>query len=342
MRLGEREYAQGTEELKLPLRRVAVLLPPHLRCEANHQHFNGLSNRGERVLRCLYCAQEPAPPFHLYPFEPAGMHSREDLPLEKPRFKIAPSPEAEAMVKRFLPLQAEVTISCRPAGGISEMLTAAASLSEQGYRVIPHLPAQMIPSTIFRRKSLTNLTRSGIGRVVVMAGDSPQKGPYGESLRLMEDIAEFSGGSFNIRIIGHLEDHPFVPESILYEALLAKQHLASDLTTQLYFDARILRRYLQCLRNDGTQVPVWASAPCPLAQDELVEAISRVGVGASVHRIGRPGPLGRRSFRDGEFDLTRFRVEIGPDIAGLHVNTFNQFNDLQLSLMASDPTGATP
>lgn len=261
--------------------------------------------------------------------------------MEKLRFKIAPSPEAEAMVKRFLPLQAEVTISCLPTGEISQMLTTAVRLSEQGYRIIPHLPARMISSTSFLRKSLINLTRSGIGRVIVMAGDGPQKGPYGESLRLMEDIAEFSGGSFNIGIIGHPEDHPSVPDSILYDALLAKQHLASDLTTQLCFDARIFRRYLQRLRNDGVQVPVWASAPCPLPQDELIEAISRIGVGASLHRIGRPGPLGRRSFRDGKFDLTRFKVEIGPDIAGLHVNTFNQLNDLQLSLMASDLTGAT-
>lgn len=247
------------------------------------------------------------------------------------------------MVRRFLPPHAEVAISCLPAtGGISATLATATRLSEQGYRVIPHLPARMIPSTSFLRKRLTDLTRSGIGRIIVMAGDGPQEGPYGQSLQIMEDITEFSSRSFKLGIVGHPENHPSVADSTLYDALLAKQYLAADLTTQLCFDPKILRRYLQRLRNDGVQIPVWASAPCPLGRDELIQAASRPGVGVSLHKISRPGPLSRRSFTNGKFNLTRFSVEIGPGIAGLHVNTFNRLNDLQPSLAAFNLTGATP
>lgn len=263
--------------------------------------------------------------------------------MENLRFKIVPSAEVEDMVKRFLPSEAEVTISCLSMGGISETLGTAARLSEQGYRVIPHMPARMIPSTRFLRESLTSLAHSGIRRILVMAGDGAQEGPYAESLHLMEDIYEFSGGSFKLGIIGHPENHSSLPNPVLYDALLAKQHLATELTTQLCFDARILRRYLQRLRTDGVHLPVWASAPCPLTREELVEAASRIGVGSSLHKISRLGPLSRRSFRDGKFDLTRFMVDIGPtDFAGLHINTFNRLNELQPSLMASNLTGATP
>lgn len=286
--------------------------------------------------------QAPTPSiFRPVTFRPAAI--REDSLLENLRFKIAPSPGVEDMVRRFLPSHAEVTVACLPAaGGISATLETSRRLSEQGYRVIPHLPARMIPSTSFLRKRLTDLTRSGIRRIIAMAGDGMQEGPYGQSLHLMEDISELSGGSFKLGIVGHPETHPFVPDSTLYDALLAKQHLAADLTTQLCFDPRVLRTYLQRLRSDGVRIPVWASAPCPLGRDELIEAASRPGVGVSLHKISRPGPLSRRSFTNGKFNLTRFSVEIGPDIAGLQVNTFNRLSELQPSLTAFKTTGATP
>lgn len=274
-------------------------------------------------------------------FGPAD--TREDSLLENLRFKIAPSPGVEDMVGRFLPDQAEVTVSClSAAGGISATLRTATKLSEQGYRVIPHLPARSLPSTSFLRKWLTDLTRSGIGRIIVMAGDGVQEGPYGQSLHLMEDISELSGSSFKLGIVGYPETHPFVPDSTLYDALLAKQHMAADVTTQLCFDPRLLRAYLQRLRSDGLQLPVWAGAPCPLGRDEIIEAASRPGAGVSLRKISRPGPLSRRSFTNGKFNLTRFSVEIGPNIAGLQVNTFNRFNDLQPFLTASNLTGVTP
>ncbi|MFB8369789.1 methylenetetrahydrofolate reductase [Pseudarthrobacter sp. NPDC055928] len=261
--------------------------------------------------------------------------------MENYRFKIAPSRDAEEMVKRFLPSRSELTISCVPAHGISETLETAARLSGQGYRVIPHLPARMIPSTSFLRKILAILAGSDIGRILVMAGDGAQEGPYAESLHLMEDISELSNGSFQLGIVGHPEVHPHVPNPALYDALLAKQHLAADITTQLCFDVKILRSYLQRLRNDGINLPVWASAPCPLGRDELIDAASRLGVGASLHTIKRLGPLARRQFRHGAFDLEQFSLALGPDFAGLHINTFNRLNALPLSLMASHLTGAT-
>lgn len=190
----------------------------------------------------------------------------------------------------------------------------------------------MIPSTSFLRNYLASLTRSNIERILVMAGDGEQEGPYAESLHLMEDISDFGSGSFKIGIVGHPETHHSVPNSALYDALLAKQHLADELTTQLCFDTKILRHYLQDLRTDGIDIPVWASAPCPLTAVELTDSASCLGMGASLHRINRLGPLGRRSFKNGKFDLERFRIEIGPDFAGLHINTFNKLRDLQPSL----------
>ncbi|MBT8160960.1 MULTISPECIES: methylenetetrahydrofolate reductase [Arthrobacter] len=211
--------------------------------------------------------------------------------MEHLRFKIAPSPGIENMVKNFLPSGAEITISSLPVHGISATLDSAARLAGEGYRVVPHLPARMIPSISFLRNVLGSLTRSDIDRILVMAGDGAPEGPYIDSLHLMEDLTEFGGGTFKLGIVGHPEPHPHLPDSILLDALLAKQHLAADLTTQVCFDAGILRRYLERLRKDGIVLPVWASAPCPLKRDELIGAVSRTGVGASFRKISRMGPL---------------------------------------------------
>ncbi|NYD78404.1 hypothetical protein [Arthrobacter cupressi] len=244
--------------------------------------------------------------------------------MENLRFKIAPSLDAEDFVKRWLPSGAELTVSCLPGLGVGRTLATAASLSQQGHHVIPHLPARMIPSTAFLRKALKWLARADIGRVLVMAGDGPQDGPYGESLPLMEDIAQFTSGEFRLGVLGHPEPHPYAREQVLYHALIAKQHLASELTTQLCFDPNIVNRYLRRLRSDGVELPVWISAPTGLPQADIGIATATLGLGPSVRRITRPGPLGRQFFKTGNFDLDIFEKQLTTDVAGFHINTFNR------------------
>ena len=112
----------------------------------------------------------------------------------------------------------------------------------------------------------------------------------------------------------------------LLDALLAKQHLASSVVTQMCFSATAISDYVRFLRSEGVDLPVWASVPGRVPRARLVALAAKIGVGQSLTFISRKGPLARRLLSGGTYSpegLVR-DLEAGPaDLAGIHLFTFN-------------------
>src|SRR5256885_15751170 len=63
--------------------------------------------------------------------------------LERPRYEVLPTEEAQDLVARNLPTEVTVTITSSPRRGIEATLSLAEKLAGKGYSVVPHLAARL-------------------------------------------------------------------------------------------------------------------------------------------------------------------------------------------------------
>ncbi|QCB95972.1 methylenetetrahydrofolate reductase [Arthrobacter sp. PAMC25564] len=263
------------------------------------------------------------------------------------RIEIIPSEGIVEQVQAVVPLTTTLTVTCLPHHGIERTMRAAVQLSMLGYRVIPHLAARSLHS----RAELTGIMRdcnvAGIGEVFVIGGDRKQPaGPYQSALPLLEDIAQHSGGAMRAGIAGYPEGHPAVGPLDLLDALLAKQHLATHVVTQMCFSAPTVLDYAALLRREGVQLPVWAGVAGSVPRTKLVSLATQIGVGSSLKFLSRKGPLARKLLSGDRYSPHNLvaGLEIQPgSIAGIHLYSFNNLDSVSDEpFPASTPAALQP
>ena len=248
------------------------------------------------------------------------------------RIEIIPSEGIVERVKALVPLTTTLTVTCLPHHGIERTMRAAVQLSVLGYKVIPHLAARSLHS----RADLTGILRdcdvAGIGEVFVIGGDRKQPaGPYESALPLLEDIAQYSGGVMRAGVAGYPEGHPSVGAVDVLDALLAKQHLASHVVTQMCFSAPKILDYAALLRREGVRLPVWAGVAGSVPRTKLVSLATQIGVGSSLKFLSRKGPLARKLLSGDSYSPGSLvdGLESQPGtIAGIHLYSFNSLDSV--------------
>ena len=246
------------------------------------------------------------------------------------RIEIIPAEGIVEQVQALVPLTTTLTVTCLPHHGIERTMRAAVQLSMLGYRAIPHLAARSLHS----RAELTGIMRdcnvAGIGEVFVIGGDRKQPaGPYESALPLLEDIAQYSGGAMRAGVAGYPEGHPAVGPLDLLDALLAKQHLATHVVTQMCFSAPTVLDYVALLRREGVQLPVWAGVAGAVPRTKLVSLATQIGVGSSLKFLSRKGPLARKLLSGDRYSPQNLvsGLESQPgSIAGIHLYSFNNLD----------------
>lgn len=248
------------------------------------------------------------------------------------RLEIIPSEGIVEKIQAAVPLTTTLTITCLPHHGIERTMRAAVQLSVLGYSVIPHLAARSLRD----RAELTGILRdcdvAGIGEVFVIGGDRKQPaGRYDSALPVLEDIAQHSGGMMGAGVAGYPEGHPSVGPVDLLDALLAKQHLASCVVTQMCFSAPAILDYTALLRREGVQLPVWAGVAGSVPRTKLVSLASQIGVGSSLKFLSRKGPLARKLLSGDRYSpqtlVSGLESQSG-NIAGIHLYSFNNLDSV--------------
>lgn len=243
------------------------------------------------------------------------------------RLEIIPTDGIVPKVQAHVPAGSTLTVTCLPHHGPQATVRAAVQLGELGYSVIPHLAARSLGS----RDQLVGLLRdceaAGITEVFAIGGDAAEPaGPYGNAFRLMEDIAELTGGAMAIGVAGYPEGHPKHNELHMLDALLEKQHLASNVVTQMCFSAARVGWYTELLRREGLDLPVWAGVAGAVPRAKLIALATKMGVGPSLKFLNRKGPLARRLLSAGSYSSESLVSELAatePALAGVHLYTFN-------------------
>jgi methylenetetrahydrofolate reductase (NADPH) len=263
------------------------------------------------------------------------------------RIEIIPSEGIADRVSAHVPLTTTLTVTCLPHHGIERTMRTAVQLSLLGYSVVPHLAAR----SLHDRSQLTGILRdcnvAGIGEVFVIGGDRKQPaGPYGSALPLLEDIAQYTGGMMRAGIAGYPEGHPSVGPVDLLDALLAKQHVASHVVTQMCFSAPKVLDYVALLRREGVQLPVWAGVAGNVPRTKLVSLATQIGVGSSLKFLSRKGPLARKLLSGDRYSPQNLVDGLGSQpgkIAGIHLYSFNNLDAVPNEAgPASSPTALQP
>ncbi|VXB23332.1 5,10-methylenetetrahydrofolate reductase [Arthrobacter sp. 9AX] len=248
------------------------------------------------------------------------------------RIEIIPAQGIVEQVQALVPKTTTLSVTCLPHHGIERTMRTAVELSDAGYTVVPHLAARSIRS----RAELTEIVRgcdaAGIREVFVIGGDRKQQvGAYGSALPVLEDIAQYTGGTMRAGVAGYPEGHPSISPVDLLDGLLAKQHLASHVVTQMCFAAEKIQDFAALLRREGVHLPVWAGVAGSVPRTKLVALGAQIGVGSSLKFLSRKGPLARKLLSGDRYspDSLITGLENRPgSIAGIHLYSFNSLDSV--------------
>lgn len=262
------------------------------------------------------------------------------------RIEIIPSAGIVDKVQALVPRTTTLTMTCLPHHGIERTARASVELAALGYEVIPHLAARSLQS----RAELTGILRdfdvAGITEVFVIGGDRKNAaGPYESALPVLEDIAQYTGGMMRAGVAGYPEGHPSVAALDLVDALVAKQHLAAHVVTQMCFSAPKILDFAALLRREGVDLPVWAGVAGSVPRTKLVTLATQIGVGSSLKFLSRKGPLARKLLSGDRYSPASLVAGLQgqPGIAGIHLYSFNNLDAVPNEVgPASSPTALQP
>ncbi|MGM9473847.1 methylenetetrahydrofolate reductase [Pseudarthrobacter sp. YS3] len=252
------------------------------------------------------------------------------------RIEIVPSTGILEQVRAHVPLTTTLTVTCLPHHGIERTIRVAVELGGLGYTVIPHLAARSIHDRAETTRIMRECDAAGIREVFVIGGDRKQPaGSYEHTLPLLEDIAQYTGGRMRAGVAGYPEGHPKVQPLDLLDALLAKQHLATSIVTQMCFAAPKITDYAALLRREGVKLPVWAGVAGSVPRTRLVSLATQIGVGSSLKFLSRKGPLARKLLSGDRYSPASLVAELettnttSPEtgnLAGIHLYSFNNLD----------------
>ncbi|MFD1214527.1 methylenetetrahydrofolate reductase [Arthrobacter sp. GCM10027362] len=246
------------------------------------------------------------------------------------RMEIMPTDGIIAGVRAAVPVGSALTVTCLPHRGIKSTMQTAIQLGLLGYNVVPHIAARGLQDRSQLAGMLKDCQAAGITEVFAIGGDAPYAaGPYDSAAQLMEDIAEISGGGISIGVAGYPEGHPGQDALHMLDSLLQKQHLATNMVTQMCFSAPKIAGYIELLHREGVELPVWAGVAGAVHRARLASLAAKIGVGTSLRLLNRKGPLARRLLSGETYSPRSLVSELSafqPALAGIHLYSFNNLD----------------
>ncbi|MBV6668929.1 methylenetetrahydrofolate reductase [Xanthomonas euvesicatoria pv. alangii] len=176
-------------------------------------------------------------------------------------------------------------------------LAAAQMVRSLGFEPVPHLSARRIGSLGELQACIARLVdEAGVTRCLVIAGDpSTPKGPFPDSVSLIETGVFERSGIRTIAVAGHPEGHPILRTTEQWDVLerkcrsIQERGMAPLIVTQFGFDADIVVTWLEALRARGMTHPVRVGVPGPASVAVLARYAASCGVGACASVLSNYG-----------------------------------------------------
>lgn len=200
-------------------------------------------------------------------------------------------------VAALLPADTCIYIPSLPGLPLRRTLEAVAALRAAGLDPVPHVSARRIlEREEFREFLKRAVSEHGVHRVLLIGGDEPRaKGPYNDSLQVLEEGLLSACGVREIGVGGYPEGHPKIPPPALHDALNRKIRLAGEqklgiyVVTQFCFSPQRVVDYCAGLARSHPGLPVYVGIAGPSDPVALARYAQRCGVSVSLRALRNLG-----------------------------------------------------
>ncbi len=177
---------------------------------------------------------------------------------------------------------------------IGPMIASAKRLKDEGFNVMPHIPARVIKDKAMLYDWISMYqNEAGVNEALLLAGGSPEPiGDYDSSIQLIESGLFDRAGFKRLHIAGHPEGNKDIdPDGgtrNVSKALSWKQEFskrtdaAMAIATQFCFDANIVKKWADDLKEDGIDIPIHIGITGPAKLKTLLKFSIDCGVGSSI------------------------------------------------------------
>jgi methylenetetrahydrofolate reductase (NADPH) len=188
-----------------------------------------------------------------------------------------------------------VAVTFLPGSDFKDTVATAKRLKDEGFVPAPHFAARSIPSEADFKSYLERLqSEVGIEQVVALGGavDKP-RGPFDNSMQLLETGLFDKFGIKRIGVAGHPEGSPDIPDKMVAEALRWKNEFAKRTEAELYvvtqfcFEAEPIIKWDKAIQADGNILPVYIGVPGLATIKTLINHAKACGVGPSMRFLTR-------------------------------------------------------
>jgi len=242
------------------------------------------------------------------------------------------APEVAAM----LPANTCVYVPSLPGLPLSRTLEAIAAIRAAGLDPVPHVSARRIRDRDEFRDFLTKAAaQHGVHRVLLLGGDEPRpKGPYADSLQVLEQGVLKDCGVREIGVAGYPEGHPRIPLARLEEALQRKTELARAqgigvyMVTQFCLSPQRVVDYCAGLARARPDLPMYVGIAGPTDPVALARYAQRCGVSVSLRALRNLGAgiaklVTHSDPREQLVALARYSSQRGQsNVVGVHIYSF--------------------
>ncbi|MEV4609955.1 methylenetetrahydrofolate reductase [Neorhizobium sp. LMR1-1-1.1] len=216
--------------------------------------------------------------------------------------------------REFLPAGMRVYIAHIDGTPIEDMVATAKRLTEDGYAVMPHVPARLIRDKATLEDWISRYVNdAGVTQALLLAGGlNVPRGDLESSLQLLETGLFGRYGFKRLHIAGHPEGNKDIDKDgttrLVDRALKFKQAYSENsdaemaIVTQFAFDAGSITRWVERIADAGVTLPIHLGVAGPTKLQTLIKFAISCGIGPSL------SVLQRRAM-----DLSKLLVPYEPD-----------------------------
>ncbi len=212
-------------------------------------------------------------------------------------YSIEVVPNSAAKIESFkeiLPTNTRVYIAHLETESIATMVATAKRINEEGFNVMPHIPARIIKNQIMLNDWISMYqNEAGVDEALLLAGGSTKPvGDYDSSIQLIESGLFDKAGFKRLHIAGHPEGSKDIdPDGGIKnvsEALSWKQEFSNRtdatmaIATQFCFDADAVNKWAKNIKEDGIDIPIHIGIAGPAKLQTLLKFSVECGIGASM------------------------------------------------------------
>lgn len=196
--------------------------------------------------------------------------------------------------RALLPAGTRIYIAHIDGTPIGDMVATARRLAEEGFPVMPHFPARMIPSRDVLFDWLTRYrNEAGVTQALLLGGGrAVPAGAFDSAIGLIETGLFDRHGFTDLHVAGHPEGNrdidPDGSTANVDKALMWKQDFSTRtdarvaITTQFAFDPKPVIGWAERIRAAGVTLPIHVGIAGPAKLQTLIKYALSCGVGPSL------------------------------------------------------------